>query len=78
VSLVAQVVDLKVRSNYDRSHGGIAVESEEALSLHSNSLSYFKTTTILFGHHYRSSLLCVRFDFIWFETQFHLQFVLSS
>jgi len=52
VSLVAQVVDLKVRSNYDRSHGGIAVESEkEALSLHSNSLSYFKTT-ILFGHHY--------------------------
>jgi len=41
VSLVAQVVDLKVRSNYDRSHGGIAVESEEALSLHSNSLSYF-------------------------------------
>ena len=41
MSLVAQVVDLKVRSNYDRSHGGIAVESEEALSLHSNSLSYF-------------------------------------
>jgi len=61
VSLVAQVVDLKVRSNYDRSHGGIAVESEkEALSLHSNSLSYFKTTILFI----RSSLLCVRFDLV--------------